>query len=180
MMKRFWWLNLVRGSVALIIGVVVVVRPDAQGFSLLNYMGIYWLVSGVVSLRWGIAAHRAKGAWLVAGLVGTLGGLAILLRPVYAYAVDLKLLTTLLGIVALATGLAHLFGGFKTPEMIREQSPASFLLGLMEITLGILLILFTTVGPIFRLAAGGWALVGGTALILQALQMNRAAGRRGA
>jgi uncharacterized membrane protein HdeD (DUF308 family) len=172
-MKRYWWLNLVRGVVALIIGILIFAWPNVAGSMLVNFMGIYWLVSGLMSLRWGLSTHRAKRLWFAAGIIGTVGGVLILLRSLYGRFIDPGLMITLFGVVALITGLMHLFGGFRTADMIREQSWGSVLLGIMEVILGILLIFSTSIGPFTKIAAGSWAFIGGISLVLQSLQTRR-------
>ncbi len=99
-MQRLWWLNLIRGIVALIVGMLILVWPTV--------------------------------------------------------------------------GTTLIFGGFRIPEMTREQSLGRLLLGLFEVGLGVLLIILDALGPVSKLLAGGWAFIGGIALILQAFQMRRA------
>ena len=75
----------------------------------------------------------------------------------------------------LLTGLLHIFGGFKKgPDLVRQWSWTSFLLGLFEIILGLMLV----VGPLTRdiwvyLAAAIWALIGGGILIGEAIRLRR-------
>ncbi len=173
-MKRFWWLNLVRGVTALIIGILIFTWPHETQSTLVNFMGMYWFVSGLMSLRWGFATHRAKGLWLTAGLIGTIGGVGILLRSFYGSYLPPELTITLLGIVALATGLVHTFGGFRTETLSRVHTWGSVLLGLMEVALGVLLLTVASLGPITKFVAASWAFVGGILLILQSFQIRRA------
>jgi uncharacterized membrane protein HdeD (DUF308 family) len=82
---------------------------------------------------------------------------------------------SVLGLVILLTGLLHIFGGFKKgPDQVRQWSWTSFLLGLFEVILGLMLV----VGPLTRdiwvyLAAGIWALIGGVILIGDAIRLRR-------
>jgi uncharacterized membrane protein HdeD (DUF308 family) len=173
-LKRFWWFNIVRGVVAIIIGILIFAWPDSSGKTLANFMGIYWLSSGLMSLRWGVAVHKNKGLWLVAGLIGTIGGVLILLRPFYTSYFPPDFPLTLLGIIALLTGLIHIFGGFRTETLSRVHTWGSFLLGLLEVALGVLLLTATAIEPFTKLVAGSWAFVGGILLIIQALSLRRA------
>ena len=81
----------------------------------------------------------------------------------------------LLGLVILLTGLPRIFGGFKqTPDQVRERAWTSFLLGLFEVILGLML----AVSPLTRdiwvyLAAGIWALIGGAILIGDTIRLRR-------
>ena len=80
----------------------------------------------------------------------------------------------ILGALALFVGLINIFGGFRTPEMTREQSVGRLILGVFEVGLGVVLIIIDALGPLSKLLAGGWAFIGGIVLIIQALQMRTA------
>ena len=97
-----------------------------------------------------------------------------MLRSLYQRYLDPAQAVRILGALALFVGLINIFGGFRTPEMTREQSLGRLLLGLFEVGLGVLLIILDALGPVSKLLAGGWAFIGGIALILQAFQMRRA------
>ena len=85
------------------------------------------------------------------------------------------MLFSLLGIVILLTGLAHVLGGFSTgDELERERSRSSILLGMMEIGLGLLFLLGSLDNSRAAYwAAGIWALTGGVILIGDALLLRR-------
>jgi uncharacterized membrane protein HdeD (DUF308 family) len=173
-MRRFWWLNLVRGIVALIVGILILGWPNIGRSVFVNFMAIFWLVSGLMSLQWGFSGRQQKGLWLIAGLVGTVVGTALLLRTFYQRYLDPGLAIRILGTLALFVGLINIFGGFITADTTREQSLGRLLLGLFEVGLGLLLLILDALGPLSKLLAGGWAFIGGIVLILQAFQMRKA------
>ena len=87
MFKR-WWLISLRGLVALVLGIVLLVLdPLAAAELLILFFGIYALVDGIFALVVGIInrpPHRDRG-WLIAeGIIGILAGIAILLAPMLA------------------------------------------------------------------------------------------------
>ena len=87
MVKR-WWLISLRGLVALVLGIVLLVLdPLAAAELLILFFGIYALVDGIIALVVGIInrpPHRDRG-WLIAeGIIGILAGIAILLAPMLA------------------------------------------------------------------------------------------------
>ncbi len=173
-MQRLWWLNLIRGIVALIVGILILGWPSVGGRLFVNFLAIFWLVSGLMSLQWGLSMHQRKGLWLVAGIVGTVVGAALLLRYWYQRYLDPGQAVRILGALALFVGLINIFGGFRTPEMTHEQAIGRVILGVFEVGLGVLLIIIDALGPVSKLLAGGWAFIGGILLILQALQMRTA------
>jgi uncharacterized membrane protein HdeD (DUF308 family) len=166
---------LIRGVLAVSLGVVLLFQPDKTRPILANFMGMFWLASGVISLRWGASGERARGGALLAGAIGVLAGLAMLTRNVMTAWIAQDILLSLLGVTMLLTGILHAFGGFRTGEgSYRRWSLTSFLLGLFEMVLGVMLI----VEPMgrsqfFYLAAAAWALLGGLILITDALRLRR-------
>ena len=172
-MQRLWWLNLIRGIVALIVSVLILAWPDVGGRLFINFLAVFWLLSGVMILQWGFAMHQKRGLWLVAGVVGVVVGAALLLRYVYQRYLDPAQSVRILGALALFVGLINIFGGFRTPEMTREEGMGRVILGVFEAGLGVLLIIVDALGPVSKLLAGGWAFIGGVILILQAVQMRR-------
>ena len=172
-MQRLWWLNLIRGIVALMVGVLIFAWPDVGGRLFINFLAVFWLVSGVMILQWGFALHQRRGLWLVAGIVGIVVGAALLLRYLYQRYLDPAQAVRVLGALALFVGLINIFGGFRTPEMTREEGTGRVILGVFEVGLGVLLVVIDALGPVSKLLAGGWTLIGGVILILQAVQMRR-------
>jgi uncharacterized membrane protein HdeD (DUF308 family) len=172
--QRLWWLNLIRGIVALGVGILILGWPSVGGSLFVNFLAIFWLTSGLMSLQWGVSMHQRRGLWLVAGIVGTVVGAALLLRFSYQRYLDPAQAVRILGALALFVGLINIFGGFRTPDMTREQSMGRLILGLFEVGLGVLLIIIDALGPLSKLLAGGWAFIGGMVLIVQAFQMRKA------
>ncbi len=173
-MQRLWWLNLIRGIVALLVGVLILAWPDVGGRFFVNFLAVFWLVSGVMVLQWGFTMHQKRGLWLVAGIVGIVVGAALLLRYFYQRYFDPAQAVRILGALALFVGLINIFGGFRTPNTTREEGIGRVILGAFEVGLGVLLITIDALGPVSKLLAGGWAFVGGILLILQAVQIRRA------
>jgi uncharacterized membrane protein HdeD (DUF308 family) len=60
-----FWITLVRGLLAIALGVSLILWPDKARPMLVNFMGMFWLVSGIVSLRWGVHGERARGLSLL-------------------------------------------------------------------------------------------------------------------
>jgi uncharacterized membrane protein HdeD (DUF308 family) len=168
-------ITLFRGILAISLGAALLFYPDKARPMLGNFMGMYWLGSGIISLRWGVGGRRSGGVWLAAGIIGVLAGIAMLSRSAARNVVPEATLFYVLGSVILFTGLLHIFGGFRTGEPLsREWSVASLLLGIFEVVLGLVLISAPTqFGPALHVAAGAWALLGGAILIGDAMRARR-------
>ena len=174
MRNPLFWVTLARGIFAISLGLALFVDPDKTGPMLANFVGMYWLVSGILSIRWGASGERARGLPLVAGVVGVLAGIAVLTRNVSLGLISEIAVLYLLGTVILLTGVLHMVGGFRTGEdRSRQWSWGSFLLGLFEIVLGAMVIIepFER-GRIVNIAVGAWAFIAGALLIGGALRIR--------
>ena len=167
-------ITLIRGLLALSLGIVLLFLPDKTRPMLGNFMGMFWLASGIISLRWSASGKRARRSGILAGVIGVLAGLAMLTRGVTNAWIRQDILFSLLGVVMLLTGILHTFGGFRVGE--RQWSWTSFMLGIFEVVLGLMLIIEPMGRSIFfYLAASIWALLGGIILILDAVRIRRSA-----
>ena len=172
---KYWWLTLARGVFALALGLGLLLPYVDSKSNMLNFMAMYWLFSGISSIIWGLRGARRKGLWFVAGLLGITGGSVILLRPRTAPIIAPEVFPISLGVIALLTGLVHVFGGFQSRHSIEpEWTFSSFLLGITEIGLGVL-ILATLENPHPALiwVAAAWATVGGGGLLLLSIRQRR-------
>ena len=75
-----FWVTLLRSLLAAFLGVALIIQPDKARPILVNFMGMFWLASGIMSLRWGGFGLRAKRLSMAAGVVGILAGALVLSR----------------------------------------------------------------------------------------------------
>ena len=168
-------ITLIRGILAVSLGTVLLFQPEKTLPMLGNFMGMFWLASGIISLRWGASGDHPHRFAVLTGVIGVLAGLAMLTRSLTRSWVQEDILFSLLGVVILLTGVLHIFGGFRVGEGVhRKWSLTAFLLGAFEIVLGIMLIL-EPYGrdTFFYMAVVIWALVGGFILITDAVRLRR-------
>ena len=176
-----FWITLIRGMLAVTLGVTMLFWPDKARPMQVSFMGMFWLVSGIVSLRWGVHGERARGLSLLAGAAGFLAGIGMLSRRFTQGMVGEDVLVSVIGLIILLTGLMHIFGGFRAgPEVShlfsenRKWSWTAFLLGAFEMVLGLLLVIEPMGrGPLVYFAASFWALVGGAILLGDAARQRR-------
>jgi uncharacterized membrane protein HdeD (DUF308 family) len=87
MVKR-WWLISLRGLIALVLGIVLLVLDPLMAAELLIlFIGIYALLDGIFALTVGIINKppHSDRAWLITeGIIGILAGIAILFAPLLA------------------------------------------------------------------------------------------------
>lgn len=173
---RFWWVSVARGCLALLLGIGALVSGASQAV-LVNFVAVYWLLGGLLTIRWALGVRWRAGAriGLAAGVLGTGAGLILLAR----YALDDFLdPTALIGAVALttvATGCLRLVGAFEIEEHTGHRwTIGGLILGSVEVILGIILFIARdTEASTIRIALGVWGLTAGALLLMQGARMLR-------
>ena len=174
-----WWLTFVRGLVALCLGGALLLAGAGQS-RLATFIGIYWLLGAVLTIRWVLRSRVAPGRRLgvLAAGIGAASALALLARSLINDVVGTALLLDLVGAGAIATGAMRMLGGFRDNQLAEERTRKrdSMLLGVLDVGLGIALILASDeTSKWVRLLAAAWGLVGGTLLLVEALGLRRSA-----
>ncbi|MFC2053038.1 HdeD family acid-resistance protein [Chloroflexota bacterium] len=175
MMARFWWIFLLRGIAALLLGITLLLQQDQTRSTMIKYIGIYLLASGILSFLWGISVGRHVGLWSLAGFIGVVGGLLFIFHsPLEDLITDL-VLVLIFGLIMLIAGLMHIFGGFRTgTDYGRAWSWGSLLLGSVEIILAMMMLASSWV-PIEIITIVGciWGFAAGIGLIVEALRLRK-------
>jgi len=173
-----FWITLARASLALALGIALLLQPDKTRPLLANFMGMFWLAAGLMSLRWSAAGEHSRRASRIAGLIGIIAGLLVLARSQVTMVVSAPVGITLLGVIAILTGAFHIMGRFERRHQPTGRRPwTAVILGVFEIVLGVLLITSRfEFGSWFYLVAAAWAFTGAAMLLGDALRMRTAAG----
>jgi len=173
--ERPWWLTLVLGVSAVIVGAVLLWAPAktaAQTYVLLvTMLGIYWLIWGVMELVYMFIDHTAWGWKLFMGLVSIIAGGYILMYPIAAAVILPRTFVLVLGIWALMEGIILLFMAFKGAGW------GAGIMAVISIVLGLILIGdYGQIGSGLAMiwAAAIWALISGVVLIVRAFQARKA------
>jgi len=176
-LNLMFWTTLLRGILAALLGVLLLFQPEKTTPFLISFMGMFWLLSGLLSIRWATLERKVKPLSLIAGVIAVVAGLSALLnrfRP-FGYALDEVLIITILGSLLILTGLMHIVGGFRIGEREeRTRTVASVLLGVFETFMGLLLIIKPLErGQLIYYLAAIWALLGGFILLGDALLLRK-------
>jgi uncharacterized membrane protein HdeD (DUF308 family) len=164
------WITATRGVMAIVLGLALALQHDRAPSALVNFMGVYWSLNGIVTLQWGLAVEGSKRRLpLVAGAIGIVTGAVVLVADV-----GTTFLLAILGVVITLTGIAHLLGGFELADRSGRRWRPGVPLGILEIGLGATLILTADRhDSLSTWLASGWALLGGSVLLSDALLMRR-------
>ena len=172
-----WWIMLARAAVALLLGLSVLLAEKSRP-ALGSFIGVYWVLGSLLTLRW-VSRHRGeRGARLAgaAAAMGILAGVLVLAREALQDVLSADVVLTLLGLTAVLTGLLRLSGTFRDHVIDdRPRLPHRVALGLLELALGVALLLADRATRAVAIAAGLWAIVGGTIMLVDALALRRMA-----
>jgi uncharacterized membrane protein HdeD (DUF308 family) len=142
-----------------------------------NFIGLYWLVGSILTLRWAIR-HRGsrRPLALIAGAFGLIAGVVVLLRNVLLNVVSEDTLLTTLGVAAIAIGTMRMIGAIHDDQLAvdRPRLRHRFLLGVLDVALGVALLVEEPGSPIPVTALTAWAAVGGTLILVDAVALWRA------
>jgi uncharacterized membrane protein HdeD (DUF308 family) len=168
-MKGPWWLILIEGIALAVIGFLLLVNPAQTSVIVVQAIGLYWLVAGILALV-GIFVDSAQWLWkLIIGILGIIAGFIVLQHPLWSTAILASTMIILLGVGGLIMGAANIIRG------IRGDGWGAAILGFVSILLGVVLLtnqLFFT----FSLpwVIGVIVIAGGLSTIVAAFRQRRA------
>jgi uncharacterized membrane protein HdeD (DUF308 family) len=162
-----WWLVLINGIAALILGILLITSTGSTVFILVQFLGIYWLVSGIFQIIGMFIDSTAWGWKLFAGILGILAGIVILNHPLISPLVVGTTIVIIMGVQGIIFGIAGLIAAFQGGGW------GAGIMGVLSVIFGIVLLF----NPILGAAALPWVLgifgiVGGIAGIIAAFRMK--------
>jgi uncharacterized membrane protein HdeD (DUF308 family) len=162
-----WWLVLLEGIAAVIIGVLLLTNPRATMAVLVEVLGIYWLIAGIFKII-SIFIDSSMWGWkLFAGILGILAGIIIIQHPLWSTILVPTIAIIILGIDGIIIGIVSLIQAFKGGGW------GVGILGVLSIIFGIILV----ANPLIGAAALPWVLgifgiVGGIFAIIMAFRLR--------
>jgi uncharacterized membrane protein HdeD (DUF308 family) len=174
-LAKNWWALIVRGLVAIAVGVTTFVWPQITITALVMLFGAYALIDGVVSLigAWQAVERRERwGALLIEGIAGIAAAVVtILWPPATALA-----LVYLVAAWALVTGTSEIVAAVRLRHYV-EGEWLLLMSGIASILLGALMIIAPFAGMLaITLWIGAYAVVSGVLLIALGIRLRRLAG----
>lgn len=167
-----WWLYLLRGILALIFGVIILVWPGATVFVLIILFGCYALVEGLFTVGYSIAkaTRHEKFFWLLMlGFLGIIVGLAVLLRP----GVGALAVLVVIAIWLVVRGFLVLISAFEMTGSAGVRWMVG-ITGALSLILGILMLVFPISGVFgIILVIAIYSLVAGIFLCISSFYIKR-------
>lgn len=161
-----WWLVLLEGLVALIVGIYLFISPAPTVIILVSILGWYWLITGILTLIT-LILDRTDAAWRsLSALLGIAAGIIIIGHPLWSAAIVPGTLVVLAGVLGICFGFISLFWALK-------EGWGAAVMGVLSILFGLLLIGSPMVGiAILVYLLGALGVVGGLASIYLAIKLR--------
>ena len=133
--SNIWWVFLLQGLAGILLGVMLITAPGATLVVLSTFLGVYWLITGVLALVQVFVDRSVPWLWsLLVGIVGILAGIFVVRHPLLAALTVPTALVIILGVEGLVMGVLEIIGGFKGGGI------GSFVLGVINVLVGLLLL----------------------------------------
>ena len=165
--QTYWWLVLLQGIAALILGILLLTNPAATAVILVQFLGIWWFVGGIFDIV-GMFLDRTAWGWkLFSGILGIIAGLLILNHPLWATVLIPTTLVLIMGIFGIVIGITSLIRAFQGAGW------GTGVLGVLSILFGLVLVanpLLAAIGLPWVL--GIFGIVGGFAAIVMAFRLR--------
>jgi uncharacterized membrane protein HdeD (DUF308 family) len=174
---------MLRGVVALLLGIGAIVFPLSAVFAFTMLFAAYCFIDGVASLVAGVRGAREPGhrwgALVFSGVVGVLIGILFLMMPLVATITYSFLVLLMLATWAIVTGGLEIAAAIR----LRKEIEGEWLLGLsgaISMLLGIAVLVLVLPYPAASILSAAWliaffAFSTGIVLIVQALRLRRRA-----
>lgn len=164
--RRTWWVWLVWGLAAVLLGVLLLVRPVATALDLTTFIGVWWLIGGIIDVVTALLRRQGPWGWfLITGVIGMLAGGFLIGRPVAAVVIGTQWLYYLLAFTFVFVGLIRIFAGYRSANGAGYHwTWGSLVVGVLLTVIGIMLLLdpgisssfytVTTVAGLMAIASG--------------------------
>ncbi len=164
-----WWLVLLEGIAAIIIGFLLLTTPVKTTFVFIQVLGIYWFVSGIFGIV-SIFIDSSQWGWkLFAGILGIIAGVLIIQHPLWSTALVPATVVIILGLQGIIIGIVKLIQAFQGAGW------GAGLLGVLSILLGIFLLANAFLASLaLPWVFGVFAIVGGIFALVAAFQIKAA------
>ncbi len=171
-LRRTWWLLLLRGLMAIAFGILSWVQPGISLAALVMLFGVYALIDGVAGVWSSLAGHKDDGHWwvlLLWGVVGVGVGTLTLSAP----GITALALLFYIALWAVATGVLQIVAAVR----LRNEIKGEWLLalsGLASVAFGVVLMARPMAGAVALLwIIATYAILFGILLVVLAFKARR-------
>jgi uncharacterized membrane protein HdeD (DUF308 family) len=146
LLERAWWMLALRGTAALLFGILAIAWPGITLLVLVALFAAYAFVSGGAALIAGFQQRKTdKGWWMVLllGVIGVGAGIVSVFNP----AITALVLVLVMGANALFTGVLDIALAIRLRKTIQNEW-LLILAGVISVIFGVLVIVFPGAGAL--------------------------------
>src|SRR5262245_32530768 len=124
-LSKYWWMTVLRGVVAILFGIILIMSPQMSLVSLVLIFGAYASVDGVANVATAIAGRKGHESWWVPLFAG-IAGIGVGILTVFSPGATALALLFYISIWAISTGIIELVAAIR----LRNEIQGEFWLGL--------------------------------------------------
>jgi uncharacterized membrane protein HdeD (DUF308 family) len=156
-----WWVVLLEGIFAAIFGLLLLVAPGATLIFLVQVLGFYLFIEGILRIVSMFLDSSLWGLKLAVGILGILAGIVVLNHPLWSAIEVPTFIVYVVGFLAIFEGIGGLIHAFQGGDW------GVGILGVLTSVVGLILVFNPLVGLVaLPFVVGGFMLVGGIAAIV--------------
>jgi uncharacterized membrane protein HdeD (DUF308 family) len=163
-----WWAVLIEGIALLILGALLFANTAETTLIIVQVLGLYWLVAGLIRIIHIFVDSTAWGWKLAGGIVGIVAGILVLQHPLWSPLFVARALVIVIAIQGIVLGLVSVVLAFQGGGW----GPG--ILGAVSVMFGVVLLVNPELTLWVPLVLGGLAFAGGVVAIAAAFLARRA------
>lgn len=170
-LAKNWWLEVLRGVAAIILGILAFVWPGIVLLTLVLFWGAFALVDGVLAIVAAVKGGNPMPRWWLAivGIAGIAAGALTFLMP----GLTALVLVTFIAVWAIILGVMEIYGAIK----LRKEIDGEWFLilnGALSVVFGILLLWRPGIGAVALVwIIGAYAIIFGIMHIALGLKLKK-------
>jgi uncharacterized membrane protein HdeD (DUF308 family) len=169
MLAQNWWTFVLRGVVALAIGILAFVNPGVTLIALIAVFAAYAIFDGVLAVAAGVSVEGGP-RWLL--ILGGILGLAIGILTIYRPDVTALALVYLIAIWAIGTGVAEAVAAYQYRQVLQNEWLLA-ISGIVSVIFGVYVIVAPGDGALAILwVIGFYAILAGILYIAAGLRLR--------
>lgn len=178
LLHGIWWMILIRGVALLVIGVTSLFQPEMAAVIMIQFLAVFWLIDGVLTLAKSIKGREVIPAWkwgMFSGLMSVIIAVIIFVYPTIFAATFAGFIVYVVAFLAIFSGVTSIVTGIRMRKEISNEWPMIFG-GIFTIMFGLFLIgLQPGVVAVWMVITFGiCAIIGGMLMMVFALNARKA------
>jgi uncharacterized membrane protein HdeD (DUF308 family) len=174
MLSKNWWVLALRGVIAILFGIALLLLPPAVITTMVLFFGAYALVDGVAAIFTAFQ-NRTQPRWwvtLLEGIIGVIAGILVFAYPLFATISAVYFVLYIVAFWSIFTGVMQIAQAIQ----LRKEIEGEFWLGLsglLSVLFGIFLILAPGAGILALLTiVAAYSIVFGVMLLILAFRVR--------